>query len=316
MATDYSKILFTPEQVGNLGAAYLQQRRDNKDLGVTVGLKSLDDQMYPALPGEIMSIIARPGHGKTGFMMRWARHRAKLLRDKNIDNRVVVYITLEQSIEELNAFNQAADNRISVTSMARGNITDAEWNQCLKSAVDRRFQPLWNIGYSTMTEEKQPRIDIEAIEGALRLITEKIDIVFVDYLQKIPLPRGSESKTIGISENFDALATIAKQVAKAPIVVGVQARREVDEKAVQIPELDDGQWTSNIEQGSDRVLSLVRPSNYASEGDTFGKTRVTGKNQILITILKQKLGPANIPVWAIFQPEYNKLDELEAKNAA
>lgn len=80
-------------------------------------------------------------------------------------------------------------------------------------------------------------------------------------------------------------------------------------------EIADGQWTSNIEQSSDRVLSLVRPINYEAEGEMFGKMKVEGRNQLLISLLKQKLGPANIPIWAFFQPEYNKLSDLEMTHA-
>lgn len=314
-ARDYGSIVFTPEQIGNLGAKYLEERRANKGLGVKVGLRSLDEKMYPALPGELISIIARPGHGKTGFMVRWARTRAAWLKEQKIVNRVVVYITLEQSIEELNAFNIAADKRISITNMAKGEITDDEWTECLKHAINSRFFPLHNVGYSSMTDQKQIRIDTDAIEGALKIITEKdkIDIVFVDYLQRIPYNAHVESKTVGISENLDNLKTIAQQIAKAPIVVGVQARREVDERNPQVPELEDGQWTSNIEQTSDRVLSLVRPINYKPEGELFGKTKVEGRNQMVISLLKQKLGPANLPIWAYFEPEYNKLSDLERK---
>jgi replicative DNA helicase len=310
---DYSTILFTPEDTGLLGHKYLEKRRTNKGLGVKVGLASLDKVMYPVFPGELVSIIARPGQGKTGFMVRWARHRAKWLKDHKIENRVVVYITLEQSIEELNAFNIAADNRISITNLAMGEISDDEWTTCLQHAVNTRFHPLYYIGYSSMTDKKQIRIDIDAIEGALKIIKEdyEIDIVFIDYLQRIPYDSHCESKTVGISNNLDMLKTISQQIAKAAMTVGIQSRREVDDKEKQIPELDDGQWTSNIEQSSDRVLSLVRPSSYRKEGELFGTTRVEGKYQLLISLLKQKLGPANIPIWAFFQPEYNFLDELE-----
>jgi len=317
---DYSSILFTPEDVGVLGSAYLQQRRENKDFGIVTGLKSLDEDLYPLFPGELMGIIARPGCGKTGFMVHWARYRSEVLRKLGKKDRAVVYITLEQSIEELNAFNVAADQRLSITSMARGEIKDAEWNECLKSAINRRFMPLWNIGYSSMTTNKQIRVDLDAIEGALSMIRDQhkltIDIVFVDYLQRMPLPGNVENKAIGVSDNYDGLKNIALRL-KTPVVVGVQARREVDDRddpsknKLPIPELDDGQWTSNVEQSSDRLLSLVRPIKYRKENEMFGKMQVKGTRQILITVLKQKLGKDNWSKWAYFDPEYNKLDELE-----
>ena len=318
MATkrDYSTILFTPEEIGNQTGAYLKDRRENKGHGVRIGLRDLDEPdkdgnfILPMHPGELMSIIARPGHGKTGFMVRWARERSHWLREQKVAERVVVYVTLEQSIEELNAFNIAADERLSSTSMAQGEITDEEWKRCLQNSIGRRFLPLWNIGYSGTTDKKQIPVDLDGINGALELLSSehhlKIDVVFVDYLQRIPYNR-AESKTVGVSDNLDGLKNIALQQ-HCPVIIGVQARREVDDKADPIPEMDDGAWTSNIEQTSDRVLSLVRPRNYRDEGAYFGQTRVEGRCQMLITVLKQKLAPANFVKWVWFDPIYNRLE--------
>lgn len=319
---DFSTILFTPEQVGAYGTAYLKQRREDKTLGIPLGLDSLDNEnlygdcFLPLMPGELMSIIARPGNGKTSFMVRWARWRAGELRKAKVEDRAIVYVTLEQSVEELNAFNVAADQQVSITRMAKGQITDAEWTKCLDAGLNRRFYPLWNIGYSSMTEQKQIRVDVEAITGALELIRadhkKKIDLVFVDYLQRIPYDRRAESKTVGVSDSLDYLKTMALRL-HCPVVVGVQARREVDLADPQIPGEDDGQWTSNIEQTSDKIFSLVRPRKYKKEGEMFGSKEVHGNDQMVISVLKQKLGPANFARWVKFDPVYNKLDELEVK---
>lgn len=318
---DYASILFTPEQIGNLGAAYLKQRRENKDLGIKLGLDVLDapdkkgNLLLPLVPGELVSIIGRPGNGKTGFMVRWARSRAKILNDKGIKTRVIPYITLEQSIEELNAFNVAADSGVSITKMATGEITEDDWQKCLKHAVGRRFLPMWFVGYSSMTTGKQIRVDLDAIRGALELLRSEhaleIDMVFIDYLQRIPYDK-AESKTIGISDNLDSLKTMALQL-KCPVVVGVQARREVDDTDPAVPQLDDGQWTSNIEQTSDKVLTIVRPSRYKGELEKFGNQTVTGNKQMVIGVAKQKLGPANFSKWVEFDPIYNTLNRLEER---
>lgn len=324
---DYSTILFSPERAAQLTTAYLKERRENAGQGVPLGLESLDkpnakgERLLPLYPGELCSIVARPGCGKTGFMVRWARARADWLRAQKITNRLVLYVTLEQSVEELNAFNYAADQRVSITKMAAGEITDDEWNRCLKSSVTRTFMPLWNIGYSSMTDEKQIRIDLDAIDGALELALEggrKLDMVFVDYLQRMPsaVTHGEDSKSVGVSNNLDGLKTIALR-RKCPLVAGVQAKREVDNYGDKLPELDDGQWTSNIEQSSDRVIALMRPAKYWKIGEVTDRPVLQNlpvtKNMLVIGILKQKLGPDNFFHLAYFDPEYNKLDELELR---
>ena len=320
---DYSTLLFSPEEIGVQTAQYLKQRRDNSAMGIKLGLDSFDladqkgDLLLPMLPGELMAIIARPGNGKTSWMVRWARDRSQFLRDNNIKDRAVIYVTAEQSIEELNAFNLAADRKMSITKMALGRITAEEWAACLDEGINRRFLPLWNIGYSSMTEKKQVRLDVDAIRGALQLIVNahglKIDCVFIDYLQRIPYDR-AESKTIGVSDNLDAIKTLAL-TEKCPVILAVQARREVDATDTKFPTLDDGQWTSNIEQSSDKVLSLMRPVNYFKDGEFCGKMLVRGYDQMAVNVLKQKLGPANFLRWVKFDPIYNKLDELESRRA-
>jgi replicative DNA helicase len=172
-----------------------------------------------------------------------------------------------------------------------------------------------------MATVKQATIDLETMGGALELARDstqkKIDIVFVDYLQRMPVKGGPDSKSVGVSDNLDGLKTIALRL-RCPVVVGVQARREVDETTTHVPDLDDGQWTSNIEQTSDRVISLMRPAKYWSEGEATDKLeslrgkRVT-KNMMLIYVAKQKLAKDNFSYLAFFDPEYNKLDELEMR---
>lgn len=331
---DYSTILFTPEEAGVMTAEYLRTRRDYKAFGIPFGLAALDkppmemgkeQEFYvPLMPGEVESVIARPGHGKTGTMVARARLRAQYLRDKKLNsNRAVVYITMEQSVEELNAFNIAADRRLSITKMAMGEITPEEWKQCLEDGINRRYVPIFNIGYSSTTEKKQIRVDLDGIRGALLLIQDQykkqIDLVLVDYLQRMPFDR-AESKTIGVSDNLDGLKTMALQTFKAPFIVGAQASRDVDNrvhpgsKALPIPGMDDGQWSSNIEQTSDHVISLVRPRKYFKDGEEFGSITVQGPNQLLISVLKQKLGASNFARWVFYDPIYNKLDELELVN--
>lgn len=329
---DYSTILFDPEQAAAMTIAYLKSRRDNKAWGIPFGVASIDkppreigkeqEHYVPLMPGEVESVIARPGHGKTGTMVARARRRAQFLKDHKLDGeRVVVYITLEQSTEELNAFNIAADRKLSITHMAMGEITDAEWKECLEEGLRRRYTPIFNIGYSSTTTAKQIRIDLDGIAGALHMIEDKykkkIDLVCVDYLQRIPYDR-AESKTIGVSDNLDGLKNLALQTFKCPMIVGAQATRDVEGRKgageLPIPGMDDGQWTSNIEQTSDHVISLVRPRKYRRDGETFGSVTVSGNAQMLVSILKQKMGASNFARWIYYDPIYNILDELEMRN--
>jgi len=97
------------------------------------------------------------------------------------------------------------------------------------------------------------------------------------------------------------------------VVLGVQAKREVDQRQEPIPLMDDGQWTSTVEQFSDGVISVMRPAHYRKVGEDFMGIAVT-REDMLVSVLKRKLGPDNFSKWVKFEPEYNRLDEAELKN--
>jgi replicative DNA helicase len=326
-------LVYSPQQIFDLGTRYLDYRRKNKGVGIPLGLDSLDkpdkdgNRLLPALPGELITVIGRPGNGKTGLMMAWARWRAQWLAVNGFANRIVGYVTYEQSIEELHAFNVASEARaagstISATNMAAGEITDNEWDEIMRAGAHRVELPLWFFGHSLERRKKRPVLTMTALEQALDAVERwddgenrnlEIDMLFLDYLQRVPFDGRVESKTIGTSAVLDRCKDAALSYG-CPVVVGVQASRDVDDRSLPIPNMSDGQWTSNIEQASDGVLAVVRPRKYRDEGELFGSMQVKGHCQMLITVLKRKLGPDNFSKWVYFAPEYNKLDELEMRH--
>lgn len=315
--TNPSSVIFTPLEVATLGQEYIGYKKEHKDFGVTFPIPKMSNRVYPLFPGEVMSIIARPGHAKTGAMMMWARQRARWLKE-NKPNRVVIYATWEQSIEELHSFYVAAEQKLSITKMARGILSEEDWERAMKATAERISEPLWFIGHSMMRKSGRRPITTETLMEALEKVSLfgdgfEVDCVYLDYLQRIHPLGGFDNPVMAYSKIMDDIKNIALGFG-VPIVVGVQASREVEQLKMPIPEMHHAQWTSNIEQSSDRVLSLVRPRRYKKEGEKFGSIEVHGHNQLLVNILKQKLGEANFSEWVGFNPIYNKLDELELLN--
>lgn len=310
-----SNIVYSPLEVSNLGQEYLAWKQNNKEFGVPFFAPKMRDRVYPLFPGEVMSIIARPGHAKTSVMMFWARQRAKWLHENGHDKRAVIYATWEQSVEELHSFYVAAEQKLSITRMAKGDLNEEDWKKIKQASADRISEPLWFIGHSMVRRSGRKPITVETLSDAIEKIQSSgdgfdVDCVYVDYLQRITPIGGFENPVIAYSGIMDGLKNIALGFG-VPMVVGVQASREVDALKPPIPEQQHAQWTSNIEQSSDRILSLVRPRRYRKEGDMFGSVKVAGHNQLLTNVLKQKLGEANFAEWLSFNPIYNRLDEAE-----
>src|SRR5690349_17330655 len=117
-----TSIVYNPVEVSTLGSEYLKWKRNNKEFGLPFFSTKMQNRVYPMFPGELMSVIARPGHAKTSLMMMWARQRGKWLHEHKFDKRMVIYATWEQSIEELQTFYVASEQHISITKMAKGEL--------------------------------------------------------------------------------------------------------------------------------------------------------------------------------------------------
>jgi replicative DNA helicase len=320
--SDPLDIIFSPAQVARIGTANIEQRVASKDKGVPFGVPDVDDKFLPMLPGELAVIISRPGHGKTAHLMRWARHRADWLRLNQITDRAVVYITYEQSVEDLYSFFVSAECGIAVDQMARGQLDDSQLELVRDYGVRRVSNPVWFMGFSSDRRKRRPRTDLESVTESLRRIENwgqegkreiKIDMIYIDYLQRVPFVGSQESKTIGMDDNLNRMKDIGLAFG-CPVAAGVQARREVDNYQIPIPEMWDGQWTSAIEQVPDRVLASVRPIKYKKEGEMFGKVIVEGREQNLLVLWKQRMGDAPFYWWLTFNMAYNRLNEAEEHN--
>lgn len=313
-------IVYSPNEIANLTVRYLQDRVNNKAYAVDLGHVDLDEIINPAHPGDLISILGRPGSGKTSFMMRWARYRGGVLATKQDPDRTVAYITLEQTVEDLYAFSIAAETGIGITQMARGNLSEEQMTKIMGVTVRMMAQPLCFLGHSATHRRARPVLDIETIRKNLHALEDrgslngrpfKLDMIFMDYLQRAPY-KGSD-KVTGLYDVMNGCKELALEFA-CPFVLGVQAKREVDSKnPLPVPGLNDAQWTSGVEQISDVVISVVRPSKYRKPGESFGSIVVEGHAQMLVTICKQKLGIDNVAKWVYFDPVYNKLDRLEMK---
>lgn len=310
-------IVYAPNEVAAMTVDYLRQRRDHWETAVNLGVPVLDELINPLHPGDLVSILGRPGSGKTSFMIRWARYRSAQLHNANDPDGMVVYITLEQTVEELYSYILAAETGITLTQLARERMTDDQLEQILGATARTLAHPLSLMGHSAQNRRARPNLNIETIRdnlhsledrGALNGKPFRLDMIFMDYLQRAPY-RG-DNKAIGLYDVMNGCKELALEFA-CPFVLGVQARREVDDTKYKIPGLADAQWTSGVEQVSDVLLSLMRPSEYFEQGERAGTITVDGYAQMLVTVVKQKMGLANKSRWIYFDPGENRIGSLE-----
>jgi len=109
------------------------------------------------------------------------------------------------------------------------------------------------------------------------------------------------------------LKELAKRC-KCPIVLGVQARQEVDDYKMKMPTSRDGQWASRIFQTCDKWFSLWRPYITDKDGpplDIEGKMYPITESLLFVRKLKERFNTP-LKTWGLhFAPQWLRLGEQE-----
>jgi replicative DNA helicase len=311
--SDHRNLVHTPAE---LGAEYLAwAEKIQRDPGIKFGVAAIDKVVIPMRAGELISVIARPGHGKTSLLAYFTRIEAQRIRARGMEKEeAAVYVTWEQSAEELEAFFQA-DGKHSVSDIAWGRV---DLDVIKHSAVKRASVPIWVIGHGIgRAGQRMPRMTPEIVLDAIGSMEADFGVrptlMLFDYMQLVPIP-GMNDRVQRVTEVPIRVKELALRIG-CPAVVGVQARREVDDRNVKIPEMRDAQWASSIEQTSDKVFGLWRPCQTEVGG---GLVQIEGAGEyvvnerlLIVRMLKQR-GDKGRHTWGMyFAPEYLKLAEME-----
>lgn len=310
---DFRTLIHTPQ---DCGLEFIEYHRDVMSIaGVETGIKSVDGAMIPMKPGDVIGVIARPGHGKSTFMAYLTRKIARDLLKQNRENESAVYISYEQSIEEIEAYFQLpGDGLYNLTDISRGHVGI---DTLIKNSTGRAALPVWMLGNSITRRKTTPRMTFDRVVESLHYMekewNQKPALIAIDYVQIIPIEKSAERVT-QVTEAIMQTKELAKRFA-CPILIGVQARREVDDRKAKIPTAGDCQWASAIEQVSDKLFSLWRPILTEEEGAIVGKlngSNILATPTLLVAkLLKQRFGPAGQVFNLYFAPEYLRLEEME-----
>lgn len=282
--------------------------------GITFGLPAIDRYVVPMRPGNLVCFIGRPGHAKTSLLAYLARLEAQRIVARGAEGEVVVYVTWEQSAEELEAFFQA-DGEYSISDIMWGRV---ELDKLRKRAIKRAGLPIWIIGHSIgRAGMKAPRMTIDAVLGAIETMEADYEVkpvlMLFDYMQLIP-SKSYKDRVQQVTEVPILVKELALRLG-VPAAVGVQARREVDDRREKIPELRDAQWAASIEQTADKVFGLWRPVQTEKKGAVVsiegGHDYPVTDNLIVLRMLKQR-GDVGRRTWGLyFDMACLKLAEME-----
>jgi replicative DNA helicase len=240
--------------------------------GVPSGFTALDKLTSGWQPSDLAIIAARPGMGKTSFVLAVALNAARDF------NKGVAIFSLEMANTQLVQRLISLECEIPGSKMRSGKLEDYEW-QMLQTTVER----LNNV---PIFIDDTAGINIFELRAKCRRLKMQHDIqlVIIDYLQLMSggtengRNSNREQEIAGISR---ALKSMAKEL-NVPVIALSQLSRAVETRGGRKrPQLSDLRESGSIEQDADIVSFIYRPEYYGILEDESGQS-LKGVAEIII----------------------------------
>lgn len=309
-----SLFLYTPSEAATCYVQHVEELL--KSSAINYGSKMLDSHITPMRPGEVTTVIARPGNGKTSFLTYMARKHA--LQIEPDTKKCVVYVTWEEPIESIEMSIESGRD-YTAEQVAWGTV---DIDAVKRNSIKRASLPIFIIGRSMVRDRqvRKPPMTISKVYDTILALFYEFGfepvLICFDYLQKIPVASG-KTRIDEVTEAMFKTGELATDV-HCPILMGAQATRDVDDQGLPIPTLAGAQWTSAIEQESFRMLGLLRPVTIAPkngiplESINIGNREYqVNKNLLLIRLLKQRKYFPPITIFPVhFDPAVFELSDF------
>ena len=218
---------------------------------------------------DLMVIGARPAMGKTAWAISCASDWAF-----NMDIKVVIF-ALEMSKTQMMRRLLAHRSGVNSNHMKYGEMSEQDSEKVCKVWTDK----MDNIH---IIEGSQSVDDIASEVTRLKM-DEGVDVVIVDYLQKIRPSNSRQSLFESVTMASNGLKSISQNL-KVPIMALAQLSRD-SAKVGKRPSLPDLRQSGEIEQDASIVGFIHRPEYYGetemeSGGSSHGRAEIIiGKNR-------------------------------------
>jgi replicative DNA helicase len=212
------------------------------DKGIRWGLESMRKALPRIKPGELIVVAAQTSVGKSTFMALHAAYQAR-------QGYRVLWIGLEMSRREMLATFCRVETGWDPSTEHAYRPTYAPEGACLAWADTWAPLPV------TIRHDLH---ELDAITNAIRaacVSPEPPDIVYVDYLQIVKVPKAANDNA-RIAAVTGGLKTVG-MVCGVPIITGSQFNREAGKESGE-PQLRQLRDSGAIEQDANAVLILSR----------------------------------------------------------
>jgi replicative DNA helicase len=233
----------------------LSHKQDEALTGIDTGFRKINEQTAGYQPGELIIVAARPGMGKSAYMLRPVLRNAS----KGI---AVGIISLEMSVYEIASRTVAIDTNFHLKQITKEGFTKPEYFTTFSKHKHRMN------AYPILMDDSA-KSDIRDIVATLRLWKRKHNIGFavIDYLQLITDSTKGGNREQEVASISRKLKMLCKELS-IPMMVLSQLSRAVETRgSSKRPLLSDLRESGAIEQDANIVTFLYRPEYYKIEPD-------------------------------------------------
>ena len=296
--------------------------RGDQITGVPTRFVDLDKKTAGLHPGDLLIVAARPGMGKTSFVLNVAVNVAQPQRvstpgpnengygatEAEKPGHGVAVFSLEMPKEQVAARLVCSEARVDVGKLRSGHLSQDDWQNLTAAASVLANLPIWidDSPAITLLELRAKVRRLQAEYSRKRTADPKIPglgLVVIDYMQLMQGRRGAASREQEISEISRGLKAMAKEL-EVPVVALSQLNRGVETRGGKDkrPMLSDLRESGAIEQDADTIVFIYRDEYYNRE-----TTNERGIAELIIA--KQRNGPTGM-VRARFVANYTRFENL------
>lgn len=253
---------------------------ENGLTGVPSGFVALDQFLCGWQASDFVVVAARPGMGKTSFLL-------SILRNAAVEHKKpVALFSLEMSSLQLTNRLIAQEAQLSNEKIKKGDLKEYEWQQLYCKTAGLTQAPIYI--------DDTPGLSLFEFRAKCRRLKARhnIAMVIVDYLQ---LMVGDTQRNKQMGNREQEIATISrglKGIAKElniPIIAASQLSRAVETRGGdKRPQLSDLRESGAIEQDVDIAIFLYRAEYY---GITEDEDRNPTDQLAEVIIAKHRNGP-------------------------
>jgi replicative DNA helicase len=270
-----------------------QERHDRLErgetlIGLSTGLKDLDDKLGGLQPEQLIIVAGRPAMGKTTLAMGWLVHAAVH------QAKSALVVSLEMSKGQLLDRAIASEGRIPLNLIKNGSACQSHGPElAMASGLVRKA----NLFIADRAGSTVGRIRSMARRHKMRY---GLDILMIDYLQLMEGEGGNRTEEVsGMSRGCKLLA----RELGIPVVLLSQLSRKCEDRPNKRPIPSDLRESGAIEQDADVVVFVYRDEVYNENSEAKGIAEIIiGKGRDVETGT----------VRAAFLGQYNRFENLAA----